>query len=100
MTVSSTSRAAYTKIQGMLGQRQMQVYDAISDLGIGTNEMISDYLNWPINRVTGRVTELKRYGLIDVEGLGKNKSGFTAKLWGVRDLNDKKLLEIANDCEA
>lgn len=95
-----TSKSAYSKIQDLLGQRQMQVYEAIGDLGIATNEMISDYLNWPINRVTGRVTELKRYGLVDVEGLGKNKSGFTAKLWGVRDLNDKKLLEIANDCEA
>lgn len=100
MSVSVTSKTAYQKIQGLLGDRQMQVYEAIGELGIASNEMIADHLKWPINRVTGRVTELRRYGLVDVEGLGRNKTGFTAKLWGVRDLNDKKLLEMANDCEA
>lgn len=100
MSVAQTSINAYAKIHDKLGERQSQVYTALNELGIASNEMLSDYLGWPINRITGRVTELKRYGLVDVEGLGMNKSGHTAKLWTVRDMNDKRLLEIANDCEA
>src|SRR6266542_614198 len=92
MPVSETRKEAYTKIQDKLGAKQMVVFDTIRELGRATNEMISEHLNWPINRVTGRVTELKRFGVIDVEGLGKNRSGHSAKLWSIRDPNDKKLL--------
>lgn len=100
MGVATTSKTAYDRIKDLLGDRQLEVYEAIGDLGVATNEAIADYLNWPINRVTGRVTELKRYGLVDVEGMGRNKTGFTAKLWGVRSISDKKLLEMSRDCEA
>lgn len=98
MGVSYTSQEAYAKIHDELGAKQQIVFEAIKELGTATNEAISEYLNWPINTVTPRVTELKKFGLIDVEGLGVNKSGFSAKLWSIRDPNDKELIEIANDC--
>ena len=97
--ISSTSKEAYTKIQDKLGEKQLIVYEAIKELGTATNEEISEYLNWQINRVTGRVTELVRYGLVDIQGLGRNKSGFTAKRWCAKDLNDRRLMEMAHDCE-
>ena len=96
--VAGTSRQAYEKIKGKLGDRQQKVYDAIREMGIASNEMIADFLGWPINRVTGRVTELNRFGLLNLEGLGKNKTGYSAKLWSAVDLNDRKLIEMANDC--
>lgn len=96
--ISSTSQEAYAKIQAKLGDKQLIVYEAIKELGIATNEMIADHLNWPLNRVTGRCTELNRYGVIQVEGLGRNKSGFSAKQWSICDLNDRKLMDISNDC--
>lgn len=98
MSVAITSKTAYEKIKDKLGAKQLAVYEAIGDLGIASNEQISDYLGWPINCTTGRVTELHRFGMIDVEGLGKNKSGHSAKLWGVRNNNDRNLLMFTTEC--
>lgn len=98
MTVAGTSQEAYEKIQDKLGFKQMVVYETIKRLGAATNETIADHLGWPINQVTGRVTELKRFGVVAAEGRGLNKTGFTAQLWSVRDPNDKNLLELTNDC--
>lgn len=96
--VAGTSAKAYESIKSKLGYKQETVYNAIKELGTPTNEVIADHLGWPINRVTGRVTELKRFGLVEVYGLGKNKTGFSAKQWVAVDLNDKKLKEMALDC--
>jgi hypothetical protein len=99
MGVSLTSREAYASIQKKLGAKQQIVFDTIKELGKASNEMLADHLGWSINRITPRVCELKKYGLVGVEGLGVNKSGFSAKMWSVRDPNDKELIELANDCE-
>lgn len=99
MGVALTSKEAYAKIQDKLGDKQFIVFETIRELGVATNEMIAEHLGWPINRVTGRVSELRNYGVVDVEGVGLNKSGHSAKLWSVRDYNDEKLLEFANGCE-
>lgn len=96
--VAETSVQAYEKIKSKLGGKQEAVYEAIKELGTPTNEAISDYLGWPINRVTGRVTELRRFGIVEVYGLGVNKSGFSAKQWVAVDPNDKKLKDMALDC--
>lgn len=100
MSVSSTSQLAYTQIKPQLGKRQTQVYLALKELGSATNEMLAEYLGVPINYITGRTFELKKFDMVDVVGLGKNKSGFSAKVWAVKDMNDKKLIEMARDCEA
>lgn len=96
MAVAGTSRKAYKSIKD-LGSKQEIVYEAIKELGQASNERIAEHLGWAINRVTGRVTELKYFGLVTVAGLTRNRSGATAKLWTVKDINDKKLLEF--DCE-
>ena len=96
--IAETSLTAYDKIKNKLGAKQLAVYEAIGEMGLATNEQISEYLQWPINRVTGRVSELHYLGMIGVEGITKNKSGFSAKQWGVRDLNDRKLAQLTLDC--
>jgi hypothetical protein len=97
VSVANTSREAYASIV-KINEKQSIVYEALRDLGIATNEMIADYLNWPINRVTGRVSELKKFGMVDVHGVGKSKAGRSSKLWMTVDINDKKLKDIAMEC--
>ena len=97
MTVAATSQQAYQSIKEKLGEKQIIVFEALKVLGEASNEEIADHLGWPINRVTGRMTELRNFDMVAVVGVTKNKSGFTAKLWAPCDINDKKLLEM--DCE-
>lgn len=99
MTVANTSMMAYEALLDKLGEKQQIVYEAIKELGAATNDQIADHLGWTINRVTGRVTELKKYGLVDVEGIGISNSGNSAKVWSIRDLNDRKLEQMSHDCE-
>lgn len=98
--IAETSKEAFAKIQDKLGHNQMIVYKVIERLGAPTNEQIAEDLGWPINQVTGRVTELRKRGFVGNEGRGINKSGFTANKWSTRDPNDKNLLDMANDCGA
>lgn len=99
MTVAHTSRYSYNRIKHKIGRNQEIVYNTIKELGEATNEMISDALEWPINRVTGRVTELRKYGMIDTDNIAKTKSGHVAKLWYIRHPNDEQLSLIEQDCE-
>lgn len=96
--ISHTSQAAYNSIKPRLGSKQRAVYEAIKEMGIASNEQVADYLRWPINCVTGRSTELYRFGMINVEKLGLSKSGRRTKMWSVCDLNDRSLRELENDC--
>jgi len=98
MTVAQTSKLAYEKLRDKLGNKQQIVYEKLQELGSATNEQIADALGWPLQSVTGRITELKKYGLVDVEGIGLSKAGNSSKIWGTRDLNDKQLERIANEC--
>lgn len=84
MSIATTSRTAYESIIDKLGDRQEQVYEAIKALQTATNEQLSDYLHLPIQSVTGRSNELNRYGLIEVVGVTKTKSGRSAKVWSAK----------------
>lgn len=97
--IAETSRQAYEAVKDKFSKRQIQVYNAIDTLGIASNEQIADYLGLPLQSITGRVTELKAYGVIDVEGIGRNRSGHSAKLYSIRGANDKKITDMAHDCE-
>lgn len=98
MTVAQTSIFSYRSIK-KLGDKQQQVLEAIETLGVASNEQIAEYLGWPINRVTGRVSELRTYGRVGFERLGMGSAGMPVKMWSSRDINDKKLAELAVDCE-
>lgn len=48
-----------------LTKRQLQVLVCLkNELGQATNRMIAKNLDWDINRVTGRVTELRDKGFV------------------------------------
>ena len=52
-----------------LTKRQVQVLVCLkNELGQATNRMIAKSLGWDINRVTGRVTELRDKGLVTHAG--------------------------------
>ena len=66
-----------------LTRRQVQVLQALkNELGMGTNRMIAKKLGWDINRVTGRVKELRSKGLIKHAGDFEDKeTNRTVNLW-------------------
>lgn len=64
MTSQQTSLSAWDSIQNTIGQRQLQVYQALKEMGEATNLMISNRTNIPINVVTPRINELRKRGLV------------------------------------
>jgi len=68
-----------------LTRRQVQVLQILKDeIGMGTNRMIAKKLGWDINRVTGRVKELRSKGLVKYAGDFVDKeTNRTVNLWKV-----------------
>jgi len=80
-----TSLSAFYELKdsGRLGERQEQVFQAINKYSPITNTELSTILKLPINCVTGRVKELRDYGLVMEKG--KRKCNITGKMcyvWG------------------
>lgn len=102
--VEQTSLLAYKGVEPHLGAMQQAVYDVIEKFGPITQMEIASRLKRPINTVTPRVNELAFKGFATVHGVGTNGLGHTAKLWVIKDPNDKNLAEITKepleqDCE-
>ena len=57
MTVHPNSAMAYHDIN--LTARQFEVVEALQVLGKATDQQIADFMEVTINRVTGRITELR-----------------------------------------
>ena len=100
MTVALTSSNAYHTIYNKLGAKQKIVYEAIGELGTASNEELATYLDWPINCVTGRVCELKKFNMVGFENFKTSKSGMKVKAWGVRDMGDDMLTRLIKECGA
>ena len=69
--VNDKSVSSYQKLfdDGTISKRQAQVLKVLyTELGQATNRMIAKKLDWDINRVTGRVSELRQKGLIEHAG--------------------------------
>lgn len=64
MTLQQTSLSAYESISPNLGEMQWEVYNALKDLGVANNKILSLKLGWDINRVTPRVNELVKANLV------------------------------------
>lgn len=96
MTVATTSKEAYQKLK-KLGDKQQQVLDALGDLGIASNQDIAEALGWSINRVTGRMKELRDYGYVAVHGLKTNQFGNSVKTWCVTDPYAQKQIDLVRD---
>mgnify|MGYP003119010227 CR=1 FL=1 len=65
--VNDKSIDSYNELiaDGTISTRQQQVMKCLKEeLGMGTNRMIARTLGWDINRVTGRITELREKNLV------------------------------------
>jgi|TARA_R110000823_G_scaffold42583_6_gene111458 DNA-binding MarR family transcriptional regulator len=70
---------------GTISKRQAQVYEAIMTLEKCTNRQIAKALSWDINRVTGRVTELREKHVVEYAGDYKDsETNRTVNLWKIK----------------
>lgn len=78
--VRDTSKKAYKDIieEGILGEKQLQVYKYLAGFPYSTDKEISHFTGLEINVVTGRRNELVRMGL--VEDAGKRECTITGRL--------------------
>jgi DNA-binding MarR family transcriptional regulator len=83
--VNDKSVSSYQKLfdEGTISKRQAQVLKVLHvELGQATNRMIARKLDWDINRVTGRVSELREKGLIEHAGdFYDTQTERTVNLW-------------------
>ena len=78
---TDTRNESYVKTREHLGEMQVKILRAVKELGgKATNIMISSYLNLPINRVTGRVKELRELGYLREYKQVLNPDG-NRKIW-------------------
>lgn len=59
-----TSTSAYHKLEN-IGRKQMDCLEVIEREGAASNYDIAKALKWDINRVTGRVKELREMNLVE-----------------------------------
>lgn len=94
--ITETSREAFKKLRD-LGEKQQQVHGTLGELGVASNQDVANKLGWPINRVTGRMKELRDYGFVVVHGLKVNEFGNSVKTWCVSDPYAQKKIDLAKD---
>lgn len=84
MAVANTSLFAYRSIVS-LGDKQSKVLEKIEAIQPCSNKQIARALGWEINRVTGRVNELAKMGLIKTERVAIGETGRPEKMWEVKE---------------
>jgi len=68
MAIRDTQRAAYEDLKLTVSEKQDKVRDMIVIYGGLTLFELVDKLQWPINCISGRVTELCKMGLVEDSG--------------------------------
>ncbi len=83
--MQQTSLFAYCKLisEGELAPRQAEVFTCFKQCGDMTNKQVSIRLGLDINQITGRVKELRDYGLLMQRGSVMQNNDRPALLWGV-----------------
>lgn len=51
--------------EGTINDKQFKVAAALAEMGPASNREIARHLGWDINRVTGRMTELRYKGYVE-----------------------------------
>lgn len=67
--IQETSKEAYKDVKSSLGMRHKQVILALVTLKRANNREIAQYLNMPINCITGRVNELRKMNRIEQDSI-------------------------------
>jgi hypothetical protein len=77
-----TSLHAYALASQHLGKKQKEVLDALRFFPDATNAEIAAHMNWPVNRITPRMGELRKQALVLEAGRRTCKvTGGTAHAW-------------------
>jgi len=80
-----TQLKSWIDLQENLGNIHRQVLNELSKHDGLTNQELAEKLGWPINRVTGRVTELRRKGFVIDNGTKLNtETGKMNYVWCVK----------------
>jgi len=80
--IQDTSLFAYAQATQNLGAKQKEVLDCLRCFPDATNAEIAERLNWPVNRITPRILELREMGLVLEAGRRRCKvTGSTAHAW-------------------
>lgn len=80
--VAQPSLWAYSDLKPKLGQKQKQVLDGIRELGTACNLDLAMHLRLPVNRITGRVFELREQGLVKESHKDRcEQTGKTVTFW-------------------
>lgn len=100
MAVATTSKQAYSSLKKM-GEKQRAVHEALGEMGVACNQDIADHLGWTINRVTGRMNELRTMGYVELHGIKVNQFGNNVKTWRVCDPEtNKRINDIKEEADA
>ena len=82
--VRKTQVDSFNELQTEINDRQKSVYSVLTVHGNCTNREIAKYLQWDINRVTGRVTELVNKGMVNAHGTKfDHETNRTVTVWKV-----------------
>lgn len=68
-------RESYAKLVPTLSEKRASVYWALRSLNRATAQQIADKLQYGVNRITGRLDELMKAGLVIEDGRKLNPSG-------------------------
>ena len=93
MPVRDTSIKCFNELkeEGLLNERQIQVYNCLKAIDLGTDKQISQCLNLPINCITGRRKELEEMTLVYSSGIIKDsKTNRSVNTWKINETPDYK----------
>ena len=94
MTITDTSLNPYLlEVEPTLGDRHKKVLQAFKERGELTNSELAAHLDWSINRVTPRVFELRKKGLISRSSMRPCKvTGRSATVWSLSVNPEQKVM--------
>ena len=78
MAETSLEAYEYLKRENKLKPTQQEVLQALKELGTATSKKIAKKLHKPLHTISGRITELKDMGLIEVIGKVKEDGARTS----------------------
>jgi hypothetical protein len=86
--IPQTQLDAYLALKPKLSQRQGQVLYSVEHLGEACLFDLVDWLQWPVNCVSGRITELVKRGLLEDsrKRRANPNSGKLAIVWRVAEV--------------
>jgi len=83
---TQTSLKAYREeVRPTLTKRENAVLEAFKERKTFTNQELADFLDWPINCVTGRTNSLRRKGILRIHC--KRPDGVTHRLAQCQEIN-------------